>query len=62
MNSGTVTTPENVTLPKGRLTGDPLFGAIFDLTNNPAQLTTIAKQIYLAHEAFYNTDGHVSSV
>ncbi len=27
MNSGTLTTPENVTLPKGRLTGDPLFGA-----------------------------------
>ncbi len=57
IKSGTITTPENVTLPKGRLTGDPLFGAIFDLTNNPAQLTTIAKQIYLAHEAFYNQTG-----
>jgi hypothetical protein len=57
ISSGTVTTQENVTLPKGRLTGDPLFGAIFDLTNNPTQLTTIAKQVYLAHEAFYNQTG-----
>ena len=62
MNSGTVTTPEDVTLPKGRLTGDPLFGAIFDLTNNPPQLTTIANQIYLAHEAYYNKYGYVSSI
>jgi hypothetical protein len=57
INSGTVTTPENITLPKSRLTGDPLFGAIFDLTNNPPQLTTIAKQMYLAHEAFYTQTG-----
>ena len=57
MNSGTTTTPEGVTLPKGRLTGDPLFGAIFDLTNNPTQLTTIAKQVYLAHETYFNSTG-----
>jgi hypothetical protein len=57
INSGTVTTPEGVTLPKGKLTGDPLFGAIFDLTNNPAQLTTIANQVYLAHETYFNSTG-----
>ncbi len=62
MNSGTVTTPENETLPKSRLTGDPLFGAIFDLNNNPPQLTTIAKQMYLAHEAYTKSTGDVSSV
>jgi hypothetical protein len=57
INSGTTTTPEGATLPKGRLTGEPLFGAIFDLTNNPAQLKTIANQVYLAHETYFNTTG-----
>ena len=57
MNSGNVTTPEGVTLPQCKITGDPLFGAIFDLTNNPAQLTTIAYQVYLAHEAYTNATG-----
>jgi hypothetical protein len=58
MSAPTVKTPENITLPNSRLTEDPLLCAIFEISNNPAQLTTLAKQAYLAHEAYYNATNH----
>jgi hypothetical protein len=45
---------DNITLPNSRLTEDPLLCSIFELTNNPPQLATLANQTYLAQEAFYN--------
>lgn len=54
MSSPTVKTPENITLPNSRLTEDPLLCSIFELSNNPPQLTALAKQVYLAQEAYYN--------
>jgi hypothetical protein len=53
MNSPPVKTQENITLPNSRLTEDPLLCAIFELPNS-TQLTTLSRQAYLAHEAFYN--------
>jgi hypothetical protein len=53
MTSPPVKTPENITLPNSRLTEDPLLCAIFELPNT-TQLTTLSKQAYMAHEAFYN--------
>jgi hypothetical protein len=47
----------NITLPRAKLTGEPLYCAIFEIKNNPAQLYTIAQQVYNAHEAYYNTTG-----
>lgn len=54
MSAPTVKTPENIALPNSRLTEDPLLCSIFEISNNPPQLTTLAKQTYLAHEAYYN--------
>jgi hypothetical protein len=47
----------NITLPNAKLTGEPLYCAIFEIENNPAQLYTVAQQVYNAHEAYYNTTG-----
>lgn len=58
MSAPIVRTPENISLPSSRLTEDPLLCSIFEISNNPAQLTTLAKQAYLAQEAYYNATGH----
>jgi len=47
----------NITLPRAKLTGEPLYCAIFEIENNPAQLYTIAQEVYNAHEAYYNATG-----
>jgi hypothetical protein len=47
----------NITLPRAKLTGEPLYCAIFEIKNNPAELYTIAQQVYNAHELYYNTTG-----
>lgn len=47
----------NITLPRAKLTGEPLYCAIFEIKNNPTQLYTIAQQVYNAHEAYYTTTG-----
>jgi len=47
----------NVTLPRAKLTAEPLYCAIFEIENNPAQLYTIAQQVYNAHEAYFNNTG-----
>jgi hypothetical protein len=53
--SGNVTT-NGVSLPVASISGDPLFCSVFQLSNNP-QLTALARQVYLAHEAYYNATG-----
>ncbi len=51
-----VTTPEGASLPLATILGDPLYCSVFETSNN-SQLMTIAKQVYLAHEAYYNATG-----
>jgi|WetSurMetagenome_2_1015567.scaffolds.fasta_scaffold15177_2 hypothetical protein len=53
-SAGNITTPEGVSLPKSTITGDPLYCSIFELNNNDSKLMTLAHQVYLAHEAYYN--------
>ena len=57
LSDGTVKTSQGVSLPNAIITGDPLFCSIFELNNNDTKLTNIAKQVYLAHEAYYNATG-----
>ena len=52
-----VTTPEGVSLPKAQISGDPLLCSVFELNNNDSRLLALARQVYLAHEAYYNTTG-----
>ena len=53
VSNGNVTY-NGVWLPKAGLLGDPLYCSVFELNSNNPQLMTIAKQVYLAHEAYYN--------
>ena len=46
-----------VWLPKAGLLGDPLYCSVFETSSNP-QLMSIARQVYLAHEAYYNVTGN----
>jgi hypothetical protein len=55
--AGTTKTPENATLPLAGLLGDPLYCSVFETSSNP-QLMSIARQVYLAHEAYYNVTGN----
>jgi hypothetical protein len=55
LSSGTTTT-NNVTLPISAILGDPLLCSVFEL-NNSSQLMTIMRQVYLAHEAYFNATG-----
>ena len=55
LSSG-ITTTNNVTLPVSAILGDPLLCSVFDL-NNSSQLMTLMRQVYLAHEAYFNTTG-----
>ena len=43
-------------MPKATISCEPLLASVFELNNNP-QLTALAKQVYLAHEAKYNATG-----
>ncbi len=53
-SAGNVSTPEGVLLPKAGLIGDPLFCSVFELNSTDSRLMTLAYQVYLAHEAYYN--------
>ncbi|MCL5949021.1 MAG: DUF3131 domain-containing protein, partial [Candidatus Bathyarchaeota archaeon] len=53
---GNTTTPENATLPIADILGDPLICSVFETSSN-SQLTAIARQVYLAHEAYYTATG-----
>jgi hypothetical protein len=54
LSSGNITY-NGVWLPKASLLGDPLLYSVFELNNNNPQLMAITKQVYLAHEAYYNS-------
>ena len=54
-NAGTVQT-FGVTLPNATISCEPLLCSVFDLNNN-SKLNALAKQVYLAHEAKYNSTG-----
>jgi hypothetical protein len=54
-NAGNITTYGNVSLPKAAISGDPLLCSAFEL--NSTRLMALARQVYLAHEAFYNATG-----
>ena len=53
--NGNVTT-YGVSLPKAIISCEPLLSSIFDLNNN-SKLNALANQVYLAHEASYNSTG-----
>jgi len=55
-NAPTTMTPEDVTLPKAKLTCEPLLYSYFYLPNNP-KLNTILDQVYAAHEARSESTG-----
>jgi hypothetical protein len=50
-NAGIITT-NGVQLPKAAISGDPLLCSAFEL--NSTRLMALARQVYLAHEAYYN--------
>jgi hypothetical protein len=56
LSSGNVTT-YGVSLPLASILGDPLLYSVFELNNNNSQLMAITRQVYLAHEAYYNATG-----
>jgi hypothetical protein len=56
LNGGTVTTPEGIKLPRASISCEPLLCATFELNNSP-QFLSLAKQVYVAHEARYNATG-----
>lgn len=56
LSSGNVTT-NGVSLPIAAILGDPLLCSVFELNNNNSQLMAITRQVYLAHEAYYNATG-----
>jgi hypothetical protein len=61
VNSPTNVTTYNVTLPDAPIGCEPLLCSVFELNNNNSQLMTLANQVYLAHEAYYNaTSGFVA--
>lgn len=51
-SAGTVTT-NGVSLPLATILGDPLLCSVFETSSN-SQLMSITRQVYLAHEAYYN--------
>jgi hypothetical protein len=53
-NAGNITT-NGVQLPKAAISCDPLLCSAFEL--NSTRLMALARQVYLAHEAFYNATG-----
>jgi hypothetical protein len=55
-SAGNVTT-YGVSLPKATILGDPLLCSVFELNNNDTRLMALARQVYSAHEAYYNANG-----
>jgi hypothetical protein len=47
-----------VSLPDTAITCEPLLCSVFELDSNNAQLNSLMKQVYLAHEAYYDATGH----
>jgi len=57
VNSGNIPTKGNASLPNAAITGDPLLCSVFELNNNDSRLLALSRQVYLAHEAYYNANG-----
>jgi hypothetical protein len=55
-SAGNVTTNEGISLPVSTILGDPLLGSVFEVSNN-SQLMALTRQVYLAHEAYFNSTG-----
>ena len=56
VNTQNVTT-YGVSLPDTSITCEPLLCSMFELNNTNTQLDSLMKQVYLAHEAYYNATG-----
>lgn len=56
VNSPKVTT-YGVSLPDTPISCDPLLCSVFELNTNDSALMSLMKQVYLAHEAYYNATG-----
>ncbi len=59
-SAGNVTV-NGVSVPAAAITGDPLLCSVFELNNNDSRLMALANQVYLAHQAYYNTTGQYQS-
>ncbi len=46
-----------VLLPNATITTEPLLCAIFEINNTNTELNALTKQVYLAHQAYYNSTG-----
>lgn len=55
-NTPNITT-YGVSLPDAEITCEPLLCSIFELNNSNVQLSGLMKEVYLAHEAYYNATG-----
>ncbi len=56
-SAGETLTPENVSLPKAKICGDPLLTSLFDIKNADARILTLVNKTYAAHEAYYISTG-----
>ena len=56
-SSGETFTPENVSLPKAKICGDPLLCSLFDIKNVDERILTLVNKTYTAHEAYYISTG-----
>ncbi|MDR0493672.1 MAG: DUF3131 domain-containing protein [Nitrososphaerota archaeon] len=52
-----ITVSGDVTLPKTRISGEPLLCAFFEIKNNDPRIATLVNMTYSAHEAYYNISG-----
>ena len=43
-------------LPEAEISGEPLLCSVFELNNNNPTLMALTNQVYMAHEANYNSD------
>jgi hypothetical protein len=50
-------TSYGISLPKAAITTEPMLCAIFELNNSNPELNSLMKQVYLAHEAYYEATG-----
>ncbi len=46
-----------VSLPNATITTEPMLCAIFEINNTNTELDTLMQQVYLAHQAYYNSTG-----
>jgi len=55
--SSTNVTTNGISLPSAQISSEPLLCSLFELNNNDSRLIALSKQVYLAHEAYYNATG-----